>query len=194
MRSRTCPSFSTASGLIRPRVLDQALKKPSCRAKIWIKTCFKPWHVWTVVLFSVMLLAQTKDLGWCTQTWAQPSTPLSARRVKHGLHKQRVVRALSQACVQGTHDGGCLASRFRLHEAICIYLSRICGVNHVTPKGNWILVHKGLRKDQIFVITAFVMAMNTQPCLQSWWYTARGAFRESCGEVTPLAAMLWSPA
>ena len=34
---------------------NRALKKPSYRAKIWIKTCFKPGHVWTVVLFSLSL-------------------------------------------------------------------------------------------------------------------------------------------
>ena len=34
---------------------NQAVKKPSCRVKIWIKTCFKPGLVWTVVLFFLSL-------------------------------------------------------------------------------------------------------------------------------------------
>ena len=39
-------------------------------------------------------------------------------RVQHGLHKQQVTRALLQARVQGTHNGGCLASLIRRCELL----------------------------------------------------------------------------
>ena len=35
--------------------MNQALRKPSCRAKIWIKTSFKPGHVW--ILFNSLSLS-----------------------------------------------------------------------------------------------------------------------------------------
>ena len=43
-------------------------------------------------------------------------TPLSARRDQRGLHKQRVIRALLRACLQGTQNGGCLPSPTHRHD------------------------------------------------------------------------------
>ena len=45
-----------------------------------------------------------------TPSRAKPSTPWSAQRVEHGLHKQRGIKALLRAGVQDTEKSGCVAS------------------------------------------------------------------------------------
>ena len=52
-------------------------------------------------------------------SWAEPSKPPRARQVEHGLHRQRVIRALFRAGVYGTQNSGCVASsRHRFERSI----------------------------------------------------------------------------